>query len=150
VLHWLKGQHFLHKLFHESVRLLTDSKKNTEIKASLRVIKTAVFVYLTHIFLVLNSKARHLSPYAELTLSFWQTSSGGGWTRRITRVVLLLVLCVWWSMEERSYRRFEINYCRMTETFTDRETPHSIKLKSSSIKLPEPHMSRRRSCVQYN
>ena len=64
MLHRLKGQHFLHRLFHASVRLLTDSKKNTEIKASLGILKTAVFIYLTNIFLMLNSKARHLSPYA--------------------------------------------------------------------------------------
>jgi hypothetical protein len=105
VLCGLKGQNFLHRLFHESVCLLTDSKNNTEIKASLRILKTAVFIYLTHIFLVLNSKVRYLSTYAELTLSFWHISSSRGGTRRITRVVLLSVLCVRWMIYDDLWRK---------------------------------------------
>jgi hypothetical protein len=94
----------LHRLCHESVWLLTGSKKKTEIKASLRILKNAVFIYFTHIFFVLNSKAQHLSPYAELKLSFWHISSGSGGTRRITRVALLLVLCVRWMIYDDLWR----------------------------------------------
>jgi hypothetical protein len=38
MLYGLKGLRFLHRFFHESVWLLTDSKKNTEIKASFRIL----------------------------------------------------------------------------------------------------------------
>jgi len=104
VLYGLKEQHFINRLFHESVCLLTNSKKNTEIKASLGILTTAILKHLIHISLVLNSKARHLSPYAELTLSFWHISSGGRGTRRITRGVLLLVLCVRWMIYDDLWR----------------------------------------------
>jgi len=155
VLHRLKGQHFLHRLFHASVRLLTDSKKNTEIKASLGILKTAVFIYLTNIFLMLNSKARHLSPYARtdaflLTHFQWRRRNTAYYASRSSFSTVCSMDDLWWSMEERSYRRFEINYCRMAETLTNKQTPHSIKFKSSSTKIPEPQMSRRKTCVQYN